>query len=127
MTHSLSPADFAAGWQRIQAAAAAAGRAGAVADNALYHHINIGADADAALADSKRFLDLYYGSNYSLERLQSWGCYGTPRRCIAALRAFRGTGCRRITLRISSMGDAMEQFRRLTEEVLPFVDQDEPG
>jgi alkanesulfonate monooxygenase SsuD/methylene tetrahydromethanopterin reductase-like flavin-dependent oxidoreductase (luciferase family) len=127
MTHSLLPVDFAAAWRRIQAAAAAAGRAGAVTDNALYHHINLAADADAALADSKRFLDLYYGANYSRERLQSWGSYGTPRQCIAALHAFRGTGCRRIALRISTMGDAMAQFRRLTEEVLPFVNEDDPA
>ena len=126
MTHSLSPAEFAAGWQRIQAAAAAADRAGAVDDNALYHHINIGPDADAALDDSKRFLDLYYGANYSRERLRSWGCFGTPGQCIAALRAFRGSGCRRIALRVSTMGDGMEQFRRLTEEVLPFVNEGEP-
>ena len=29
---------------------------------------------------------------------------------------------RRITFRISTMGDPMEQFRRLVEDVLPYVD-----
>jgi hypothetical protein len=121
------PGEFAMGWQGIQAAAEAAGRADAVADNALYHHINVGADAEAALADSKRFLDLYYGADYGRERLLRWGCYGTPRQCVEALRAFRGTGCKRIALRISTMGDAMEQFRRITEEVLPFVNEGDPA
>ena len=48
--------------------------------------------------------------------------YGPPRDCIEHLRRFKASGCRRITFRISTMGDPMEQFRRVAEEVLPFVD-----
>ena len=121
MTHSVSPDGFAASWQTIEAAAAEAGRAGAVSDNVLYHHINVGADREAALADSKRFLDIYYGTNYSRERLASWLTFGSPRDCIEDLRRYRGTGCQRITLRLSTMGDPLEQLRRLSEEVLPYV------
>jgi hypothetical protein len=43
---------------------------------------------------------------------------------IAQLRRYAGSGCNRITLRLATMGDAMTQLRRLTEEVLPFVDGD---
>jgi hypothetical protein len=79
-------------------------------------------DRNEALADSKTFLDLYYSADYSKERLESWLTYGSPRDCIEHLRQFKASGCRRITFRISTMGDPMEQFRRVAEEVLPFVD-----
>ena len=78
-------------------------------------------DKAAALADSKTFLDLYYSADYSKERLESWLTYGSPRECIEHLKEFKASGCRRITFRISTMGDPMEQFRRVAEEVLPFV------
>jgi alkanesulfonate monooxygenase SsuD/methylene tetrahydromethanopterin reductase-like flavin-dependent oxidoreductase (luciferase family) len=41
--------------------------------------------------------------------------------CIAQLARFKASGCRRITFRISTMGDPMEQFRRVVGEVLPHV------
>src|SRR5262249_37362630 len=46
---------------------------------------------------------------------------GPPRDCIAHLLRYAACGCRRITFRLSTMGDPMAQLRRLTEEVLPFV------
>ena len=42
-----------------------------------------------ALADSKKFLDLYYGANYSKERLEAWLTYGSPRDCIEHLKRFK--------------------------------------
>jgi hypothetical protein len=98
-----------------------AGRDMAGFDNILCHYVNVGPDADAAPADAKRYLDGYYNANYTAGRLRSWGVYRPPADCIAALRAFIGSGCRRITFRLVTTGDAMIQLRRLTEEVLPFV------
>jgi alkanesulfonate monooxygenase SsuD/methylene tetrahydromethanopterin reductase-like flavin-dependent oxidoreductase (luciferase family) len=89
--------------------------------NILYHHINVNEDRDDALADSKKFLDLYYSADYSKERIESWLTYGSPRDCIEQIRRFKASGCRRITFRISTMRDPMVQFRRLVEEVLPHV------
>ena len=43
---------------------------------ALYHHINVNDDRTSALADLKKFLDLYYSANYSKERLQAWLAMG---------------------------------------------------
>ncbi|MFK4583759.1 LLM class flavin-dependent oxidoreductase [Bradyrhizobium ottawaense] len=125
MTHSVSPRGFASSWQMIQAAATEAGRPSAVADNVLYHHINIGEDRESTLEDSKKFLDQYYGANYSRQRLESWLTYGSPKQCIEDLRRYRGTGCKRITFRISTMGDPLAQIKRLTEEVLPYVNEGE--
>jgi alkanesulfonate monooxygenase SsuD/methylene tetrahydromethanopterin reductase-like flavin-dependent oxidoreductase (luciferase family) len=121
MTHSVSPDGFRRSLDVVLQAARDAGRDTSGFDNILCHHVNIGPDADAALADAKRYLDGYYNANYTAERLRSWGVYGPPADCIAALRAFIGSGCRRITFRLATTGDAMTQFRRLTEEVLPFV------
>ena len=64
---------------------------------------------------------LYYGADYSKERLEAWLTYGSPADCIAHLQQFKDCGCQRVTFRISTMGDPMAQFRRVVEEVLPFV------
>jgi alkanesulfonate monooxygenase SsuD/methylene tetrahydromethanopterin reductase-like flavin-dependent oxidoreductase (luciferase family) len=121
MTHSVSPEGFQRSWEFILQVGREAGRDMSGIDNVLYHHINVNDDKAAALADSKTFLDLYYSADYSKERLESWLTYGTPRDCIAHLKQYKECGCRRITFRISTMGDPMAQLRRVTEEVLPFV------
>jgi alkanesulfonate monooxygenase SsuD/methylene tetrahydromethanopterin reductase-like flavin-dependent oxidoreductase (luciferase family) len=123
MTHSVTPEGFGKSWDMILGAAAAAGRATRAFDHVLYHHINVNDDRDAALADSKKFLDLYYGANYTKERLEAWLTYGTPKDCIAHLRTFRDCGVRRVAVRVSTMGDAHAQLRRVVEEVLPFVNE----
>lgn len=122
MTHSVSPEGFRRSWDFILAAGRAEGRDMSGFDNVLYHHVNVNDDKDAALADSKTFLDLYYSADYGKERLEAWLTYGPARDCIAQLKRFKDTGCRRITFRISTMGDPMVQFRRLVEDVLPYVD-----
>jgi alkanesulfonate monooxygenase SsuD/methylene tetrahydromethanopterin reductase-like flavin-dependent oxidoreductase (luciferase family) len=123
MTHSVTPEGFAKSWEMVLGAARDAGRNTKNFDHVMYHHINVNADKDAALADSKKFLDLYYGTNYTKERLEAWLTYGTPRDCIAQLRQFRDAGVRRVAVRVSTMGNAEQQLRRVTEEVLPFVNE----
>src|SRR5262249_19460580 len=123
MTHSVSPEGFRRSWDFILQVGRGSGRDMSRFDNVLYHHINIDDDKAAALADSKRFLDLYYSADYAKERLEAWLTYGRPRDCIEQIRQFKASGCRRITFRISTMGDAMLQLRRLADEVLPYVDE----
>jgi alkanesulfonate monooxygenase SsuD/methylene tetrahydromethanopterin reductase-like flavin-dependent oxidoreductase (luciferase family) len=121
MTHSVSREGFGKSWEMVLNAARDAGRDTANFDHVLYHHINVGSDADACLADSKKFLDLYYGANYTKERIEGWLTYGTPQQCINDLKQWKAAGCRRITFRLSTMGDPTAQLKRVTEEVLPFV------
>jgi hypothetical protein len=121
MTHSVSPDGFQRSWDFIVQVGRDAGRDMSGFDNILYHHINVNEDKDDALADSKTFLDLYYSADYSKERLESWLTYGPPRACIDQLKQFKASGCRRITFRISTMRDPMAQFRRVVEDVLPYV------
>ena len=76
---------------------------------------------EASFADSKKFLDLYYGANYTRERVESWLTYGSPQDCIADIKRYRACGCNRMTFRISTMGDPMHQLERLARDVLPYV------
>jgi alkanesulfonate monooxygenase SsuD/methylene tetrahydromethanopterin reductase-like flavin-dependent oxidoreductase (luciferase family) len=121
MTHSVSPEGFRRSWDFILRIGREAGRDMSGFDNVLYHHINVNEDRDDALADSKKFLDLYYSADYGKERIESWLTYGSPRDCIEQIRLFKASDCRRITFRISTMRDPMAQFHRLVEEVLPHV------
>jgi alkanesulfonate monooxygenase SsuD/methylene tetrahydromethanopterin reductase-like flavin-dependent oxidoreductase (luciferase family) len=121
MTHSVSPEGLQKSWDFILKAGREHGRDMSHFDHVLYHHINVNDDRQQALADSKRFLDLYYTANYSKERLEAWLTYGSPRDCIEHLRRFKAHGCRRVTFRISTMADPLHQLRRVVEEVLPFV------
>ncbi len=66
----------------------------------------------------------HYSADYTKERLESWLTYGSPRDCIEQLKQFKASGCRRITFRISTMYDPMAQFRRVVEDVLPYVNQE---
>lgn len=83
--------------------------------------VNIQDDAEAAMADAKRYLDLYYGANYTPERPHAWGPIGTPARCAAWIERFAGSACQGFTFRLAATGDAAARLRRLTEEVLPLV------
>jgi alkanesulfonate monooxygenase SsuD/methylene tetrahydromethanopterin reductase-like flavin-dependent oxidoreductase (luciferase family) len=121
MTHSVSPEGLQKSWDFILAAGREQGRDMSRFDHVLYHHINVNDDREEALADSKKFLDLYYSANYSKERLEAWLTYGSPRDCIEHLKRFKAHGCQRITFRISTMADPLRQLRRVVEEVLPFV------
>ncbi len=121
MTHSVTPGGFQNSWNFIHKVARDNGRDVSGFDNVLYHHININEDKEEGFADSKKFLDLYYGADYSKTRLESWLTYGSPSDCIADIKRYRDSGCNRITFRLSTMGDPRHQLKRLAEEVLPYV------
>lgn len=127
MTHSASPRAIHDSWNKILAVARESGRDTDHFDNCFYHHIYIDEDEDRALHDAKSFLDRYYSADYSKERLQSWLTYGSARTCIEGLRKFRGSGARRITLRLSTEKREAEQFEKLVNEVLPYVNEGNAG
>ncbi|MES2184022.1 MAG: LLM class flavin-dependent oxidoreductase [Pseudomonadota bacterium] len=125
MTHSAAPEAIYQSWNTILGAARAVGREVDHFDNCIYHHIHIDEDRDRALHEAKGFLDKYYSANYTKERLDTWLTYGSPQQCIEGLRAFRGCGAKRISLRISTANGENAQFDRLVNEVLPFVNEGE--
>jgi len=85
-----------------------------------YYNINVNDDREAALAESKRFLDDYYTVNYTREYLERWCALGSPAECIANLQSFIDAGVTTITLRLTGY-DQKKQFKRVTEEVLPSL------
>jgi alkanesulfonate monooxygenase SsuD/methylene tetrahydromethanopterin reductase-like flavin-dependent oxidoreductase (luciferase family) len=121
MTHSVTPDGFARSLTMIRHAADAAGRDPALFGNIVTAVVNIQDDAGDAMTDAKRYLDLYYGANYTPERLHAWGPIGTPAQCAAWIQRFRGSGCEGFTFRLATMGDAASQLKRLTEDVLPLI------
>jgi alkanesulfonate monooxygenase SsuD/methylene tetrahydromethanopterin reductase-like flavin-dependent oxidoreductase (luciferase family) len=121
MTVSLRPKDFTVRWEILRRQAEAIGRDPATIRTCSYHNININPDYDAALEESKRFLDAYYGPVFPIEAVKTWTALGTPEQCIEHLRALRAEGSEHITLRITSW-QQREQFERLVSEVLPYVD-----
>jgi alkanesulfonate monooxygenase SsuD/methylene tetrahydromethanopterin reductase-like flavin-dependent oxidoreductase (luciferase family) len=119
-THSLTPETFAEYWRTIKAYARDEGRDPDRLDNCYYHNVNVNEDREAAMAETKRFLDLYYSTSYTRERIERWSALGSPEACVENLRRFRGTGMRRITLRLCSW-DQRGQLERVVREVLPHV------
>ncbi len=120
MTVQMFPKMFAGNWARLSDALRAEGRDPASFGNIEYHNININPDRDAALAESQRFLDAYYGPVFAPEMVASWTAAGTPEQCAAHLRDLANDGAKAITLRITSW-DQKGQFERLVNEVHPRV------
>jgi alkanesulfonate monooxygenase SsuD/methylene tetrahydromethanopterin reductase-like flavin-dependent oxidoreductase (luciferase family) len=120
MTVELFPRMFSANWSRISGFVQEGGRDPASFPNMLYHNININPDRQAALEESRRFLDRYYGPVFSPPMVEAWTAAGNPSRCVDDLRRLVDQGVKRITLRITGWEQA-EQYKRLVNEVLPKV------
>jgi alkanesulfonate monooxygenase SsuD/methylene tetrahydromethanopterin reductase-like flavin-dependent oxidoreductase (luciferase family) len=118
MTTWLTPADFRDRWGLLQDSLREEGRDPDAFDNTLYYNVNINDDREEAAAESKRFLDAYYGFDISRPRLDIWVAYGPAEEVIAKIREFAEAGAKEITLRITSF-DQRRQYRRLIEEIVP--------
>jgi alkanesulfonate monooxygenase SsuD/methylene tetrahydromethanopterin reductase-like flavin-dependent oxidoreductase (luciferase family) len=84
---------------------------------ALYYNINVNEDRRAALVESKKFLDSYYGVDYNTDFLNLWVAMGSPAECIESIRRYVDAGATTITLRLTGY-DQKHQLRRVTDEVL---------
>src|SRR5437899_12822983 len=102
MTTWLTPADFRDRWELLRRSLRHEGRDADAFDNTLYYNVNINEDREAAAAESKKFLDLYYGFNITRPRLDVWVAYGSPDQVIEKVRAFADAGAKEITFRITS-------------------------
>src|SRR5262249_31999184 len=122
MTNKLAPDEFRREWARIVAMAREEGRDPAQLGSALYHNININEDRQAALEESKRFLDTYYSSNFSPAFVEGWTVAGGPKQCITELSGYFDAGVGHMALRLSSW-DQRGQFERFLNEVAPAVER----
>jgi alkanesulfonate monooxygenase SsuD/methylene tetrahydromethanopterin reductase-like flavin-dependent oxidoreductase (luciferase family) len=120
MTNKLSPDEFRAQWATVASMAREEGRDPARLGSALYHNININEDRQAALEESKKFLDTYYSSNFSPAFVEGWTVAGPPQRCIEDLRAYFAAGLGHMALRLTSW-DQRGQLKRFLDEVAPYV------
>ena len=120
MTVQLFPGALKANWTKIAESLRQEGRDPAAFPTMAYHNVNLNPDRQAALAETKRFLDEYYGPVFSPAMVESWTAAGTPDQCVEHLRALMRDGARTVTLRITSWQQE-EQFKRLVGEVLPRV------
>ncbi|MGO9451172.1 MAG: LLM class flavin-dependent oxidoreductase [Candidatus Binataceae bacterium] len=121
MSVNIFPGIFAANWSKLSAYLKDEGKDPATYPNIAYHNINLNSDRNAALQESKRFLDEYYGPVFGPQMVEAWTAAGTPAQCAADLRALVDAGAKQITLRITSW-DQQDQFQRLVYEVLPLVE-----
>jgi alkanesulfonate monooxygenase SsuD/methylene tetrahydromethanopterin reductase-like flavin-dependent oxidoreductase (luciferase family) len=96
------------------------GRDPATIETHLYHNVNINEDKQAALSESKKFLDTYYTTDFSAETIDGWVATGSPEECAERLRVMKDVGFDEVTLRVAGW-DQMGQLRRLMTEVLPLV------
>lgn len=113
------PAGISAGrFAKIREFGEAFGRDMSAFGSYLYHNININPDREAALAESKRFLDLYYGPIFPMEIVRDWTIAGPPERCVEEFQRLAGYGLAGITVRITAWNQR-EQFNQLIEQVLP--------
>jgi alkanesulfonate monooxygenase SsuD/methylene tetrahydromethanopterin reductase-like flavin-dependent oxidoreductase (luciferase family) len=123
MTHSIPPDEFARRWGRVAEYAQQEGRQLSSENTCLYHNINVNPDRDAAMAETKKFLDLYYTANFTPERIDQWAAVGSVDHCVAQLRGWKASGIGEITLRLCSW-DQASQFEKVVNEVLPRVLED---
>jgi alkanesulfonate monooxygenase SsuD/methylene tetrahydromethanopterin reductase-like flavin-dependent oxidoreductase (luciferase family) len=117
-TAVCDPDDVAWRMADIRRQAVELGRDPAEIETHAYHNINLQPDRNAALEESKRFLDTYYITNYPAKYVDCWTAAGTAAECIAHLERFREIGIDEVTLRITSW-DQFGQLPRVMEEVLP--------
>jgi alkanesulfonate monooxygenase SsuD/methylene tetrahydromethanopterin reductase-like flavin-dependent oxidoreductase (luciferase family) len=123
MTNKVSPAEFRQQWARVAALARVEDRDPARLGSALYHNVNINEDRQAALEESKAFLDAYYSSSFAPAFVEGWTAAGSPARCIAELRAYAEAGLQHIALRLTSW-DQRGQLKRFLAEVAPALAPD---
>jgi alkanesulfonate monooxygenase SsuD/methylene tetrahydromethanopterin reductase-like flavin-dependent oxidoreductase (luciferase family) len=126
MTNKVSPDEFRRQWAEICRMAREEGRDPARLGSALYHIININEDRQAALEESKRFLDTYYTSNFSPAFVEGWTVAGGPQQCIEQLRAYLDAGLGHVALRLTSW-DQNGQLKRFLGEVAPAFNAPRSG
>ena len=118
MTNKVTPAEFKSQWTRILAMAKEEGRNPTKIGSALYHNINVNENHQAALDETKAFLDKYYTSNFSMKFVEGFTTAGGPKHCIEELKTYFEAGLDHITLRMTSW-DQTGQLKRFLKEVAP--------
>ena len=120
MTTRLAPGLARTNWSGIANALSQQGRDPGGFPTMAYHNVNLNPDRQAALEETKRFLDAYYGPVFSPQMVEAWTAAGTAKECVSHLQELLAEGPKSVTLRITSWRQT-EQFERLVNELLPLL------
>jgi len=121
MTTFMTPEMFRGAWASLARTLKEHGHDPEPYPRVMYYNVNVNEDKVKALDESKKFLDAYYMTDFSIELLDTmWVAAGSVDQCAERLRAFIDAGVNGITLRLTSW-DQQGQFRRVVEELLPRV------
>lgn len=120
MTVQIVPGMLGALWSKLSGYLREEGKDPDAFPTIAYHNININSDRAAALEETKRFLDNYYGPIFTPPMVEAWTAAGPPSECAAHLRELASSGAKSIALRITSW-DQRGQFDRMVNEVLPLM------
>jgi len=120
MTSMGTPEELAQRWAMIAGFAREEGRDPSTMHVAVHHMVNINDEPAVAYAEAKTFLDKYYETDTTTERMETWVSYGTPAQVADKIGAYLVAGAGTMILRFASW-KPIEQIRRAVDEVLPRV------
>lgn len=118
LTVGTTPEQFRDTWERIRDAARGHGRDADRLESGLYFNLNINDDVGKAYAESKRFLDEYYSTDWPESKINLWTAYGPVEACIARMREYAAAGVQTMVVRFLSY-DQRPQLRRFIKDVAP--------
>jgi alkanesulfonate monooxygenase SsuD/methylene tetrahydromethanopterin reductase-like flavin-dependent oxidoreductase (luciferase family) len=125
-TSLWDPADLRWRLEDINQRAVAAGRDPARLEKHLYHNINVNEDREAAIDESKRFLDLYYTADFPRDGVAGWTATGSVTECVEHLLTYQELGFDEVTLRVTGW-DQFGQLKRVVDEVIPRLADSRSG
>lgn len=120
MTTLLTPEGFREAWGRLRDALRAEGRDPSAFPRSLYFNVHIGEDRTRAYEESKKFIDLYYTTDFPKATVDMWIAYGDPHACAEHINRFIEAGVELFTLRLTSW-DQRGQLRRVVDELMPLI------
>jgi alkanesulfonate monooxygenase SsuD/methylene tetrahydromethanopterin reductase-like flavin-dependent oxidoreductase (luciferase family) len=115
-----SAAEYRAWWEQLAAYTREEGRDPAALHAAVHHMVNIDDEPERAYAEAKQFLDYYYTTNTTPERMEAWVSYGPPEVVARKLGGYFAAGARTLVLRFASW-EPLVQIERAVRDVLPRV------
>jgi alkanesulfonate monooxygenase SsuD/methylene tetrahydromethanopterin reductase-like flavin-dependent oxidoreductase (luciferase family) len=87
---------------------------------AVHHMVNINDDPQVAYDEAKRFLDLYYTTDTTPQRMAAWVSHGPAEAVAEKLSAYVAAGVHTIIIRFASW-EPLVQIERAVKDVLPKV------
>lgn len=110
-----SPEQFAANWQKVRAAAQAAGRSPDAMHNGKLFYVWIDDDVEQAQRQVERFVRAYYGPRYDINN----AVFGPAEACAERLRGYATAGCE--TLILGPAGLDRGQLETISKRVVPLL------